>query len=459
MAGGPVHVPRQEQCTRRIHAGLGGGRRGDPDLWEAVARAGLIQPQFLPGPSRVVQRYVDHDHESEPSVACARFTIRVWAAFLLAAAMAIPIGILMSSYRIVGASLEPIIDFIRYLPVPALVPLSIIWFGVGEETKIFLLWLGTFFQLVLLVADDMRRVPHEYVEIAFTLGAKPRQVLTDVALRAMGPTLVDNLRITLGWCWTYLVLAEIVAAEFRAGLRHLVGAPLCEDARSDGRCRGDRPHRPHHGPAAAHPAPPHVQISLRASAGMADPFRASKSVTKRFGTVPVVSETNLDISRNSFVVFLGPSGCGKTTLMRMVGGLDTPTSGVIRLDGEIVTSPDRRRGMVFQSYSSFPWLTVEGNIAFGMRYRNDLTPEERSTRVTHYLRLIGMEDFRNSYPNRISGGMRQRVAIARTLAAGSDVLLMDEPFGALDALTRERLQVELRQIQREGAEDHHLRDP
>lgn len=179
------------------------------------------------------------------------------------------------------------------------------------------------------------------------------------------------------------------------------------------------------------------------------PFLSFDKVSKRFGEVPVVSATDLAIERNSFVVFLGPSGCGKTTLMRMVGGLDTPSSGVIRLDGEIVTSPDRRRGMVFQSYSSFPWLTVEGNIAFGMRYRNDLTAEERSTRVTHYLRLIGMEEFRNSYPNRISGGMRQRVAIARTLAAGSDVLLMDEPFGALDALTRERLQVELRQIQRE----------
>ena len=116
-----------------------------------------------------------------------------------------------------------------------------------------------------------------------------------------------------------------------------------------------------------------------------------------------------------------------------------------------LTKPDRRRGMVFQSYSSFPWLTVEGNIAFGMRYRHDLTAAEGAERVRHYLRLIGLEDFAKSYPNRISGGMRQRVAIARSLAAGSDVLLMDEPFGALDALTRERLQVELRQIQAEEA--------
>jgi NitT/TauT family transport system ATP-binding protein len=170
-------------------------------------------------------------------------------------------------------------------------------------------------------------------------------------------------------------------------------------------------------------------------------------VAKSFGTVRVVEDTSLSIARNSLVVFLGPSGCGKTTLMRMVGGLDSPSSGIIRLDGEQVAGPDRRRGMVFQSYSSFPWLTVSSNIAFGMRYRDDLDRDERARRVSHYLKLIGLEDFAQSYPNRISGGMRQRVAIARSLAAGSDVLLLDEPFGALDALTRERLQVELRQIQ------------
>ncbi len=178
-------------------------------------------------------------------------------------------------------------------------------------------------------------------------------------------------------------------------------------------------------------------------------YLAFEKVTKAFGAVPVVAESSLSIARNSLVVFLGPSGCGKTTLMRMAGGLDTPTSGTIRLAGEAVAGPDRRRGMVFQSYSSFPWLTVEGNIEFGMRYRDDLDAARRAERVSHYLKLIGLEDFAKSFPNRISGGMRQRVAIARSLAAGSDVLLMDEPFGALDALTRERLQVELRQIQAE----------
>jgi NitT/TauT family transport system permease protein len=186
-------------------------------LWAAAAQAELVAPQFLPSPTNVVKALWSMFATQNLLWHALVSTIRVWAAFLLAAVMAIPIGILMSSYRLVGAALEPVVDFIRYLPVPALVPLSIIWFGVGEETKIFLLWLGTFFQLVLLVADDMRRVPQEYVEIAFTLGAKPRQVLTDVAFRAMGPSLVDNLRITLGWCWTYLVIAEIVAADSGLG--------------------------------------------------------------------------------------------------------------------------------------------------------------------------------------------------------------------------------------------------
>ena len=187
-------------------------------VWELVARAGVVAPQFLPSPSRVVTALWTMLVDQNLLWHVAVSTARVWTAFLLAAVMAIPIGIMMSSYRIVGAALEPMIDFIRYLPVPALVPLSIIWFGVGEETKIFLLWLGTFFQLVLLVADDMRRVPQEFVEDRPHASAPiPRQVMTDVAFRAMGPTLVDNLRITLGWCWTYLIIAEIVAADSGLG--------------------------------------------------------------------------------------------------------------------------------------------------------------------------------------------------------------------------------------------------
>jgi NitT/TauT family transport system ATP-binding protein len=185
---------------------------------------------------------------------------------------------------------------------------------------------------------------------------------------------------------------------------------------------------------------------------MIEPYLAFHGVTKRFGDLDVVAQPfSIAVERNEFVVFLGPSGCGKTTLMRMIGGLETPSSGAICLEGLPVGGPDHRRGMVFQSYSSFPWLTVAENVLFGMRYRKDLTEQQKLARRDNYLELVGLYEFSDAYPNKVSGGMRQRVAIARTLAAGSDVMLMDEPFGALDAQRRERLQVELRAIQRRDA--------
>ncbi|CAN7635363.1 ABC transporter ATP-binding protein [Brucella pseudogrignonensis] len=177
-----------------------------------------------------------------------------------------------------------------------------------------------------------------------------------------------------------------------------------------------------------------------------------EGVRKIFHGLPVVETPfSLDIDRGQFVVFLGPSGCGKSTLMRMVGGLDHPTSGRISMSGRSVDKPNRSRGMVFQSYSSFPWLTVAENVAFGIRYRTDLNAAEKRERCQHYLDLVGLGEFSDAYPNRVSGGMRQRIAIARSLAAGSEVLLMDEPFGALDAQRRESLQVALRDIQQKEA--------
>ncbi|MCB8838302.1 ABC transporter ATP-binding protein [Aurantimonas sp. VKM B-3413] len=182
------------------------------------------------------------------------------------------------------------------------------------------------------------------------------------------------------------------------------------------------------------------------------PYLVFDGVTKRFGDIPVVEAPfDFAIAKNEFVVFLGPSGCGKTTLMRMIGGLDEPSGGEILLQGAPVGPPDRRRGMVFQSYSSFPWLTVAENVAFGMKYRKDIGEEEKLARRDRYLDLVGLYEFSDAYPSRVSGGMRQRIAIARTLAAGSDVLLMDEPFGALDAQRREGLQVQLRKIQKRDA--------
>lgn len=140
-----------------------------------------------------------------------------------------------------------------------------------------------------------------------------------------------------------------------------------------------------------------------------------------------------------FRVLLGPSGCGKSTILRMIAGLDFPTSGEVMVNGQPVQGPGKDRGMVFQKYTSFPWLTVADNIAYGMKI-NGVPAAERRDTVAKLVEAVGLSGFENSYPASLSGGMQQRVAIARTLAVRPEVILMDEPFGALDAQTRADMQ-------------------
>jgi ABC-type nitrate/sulfonate/bicarbonate transport system ATPase subunit len=151
-----------------------------------------------------------------------------------------------------------------------------------------------------------------------------------------------------------------------------------------------------------------------------------------------------------FRVLLGPSGCGKSTLLRMIAGLDKPTSGQVLVNGQIVTHPGKDRGMVFQKYTSFPWLTVSDNVAYGMKINGVPEPQRKET-VDRLLKSVGLTEFANVYPETLSGGMQQRVAIARTLALRPSVILMDEPFGALDAQTRSDMQQLLLQIWDETA--------
>ncbi|MGZ4859173.1 MAG: ABC transporter ATP-binding protein [Candidatus Angelobacter sp.] len=151
-----------------------------------------------------------------------------------------------------------------------------------------------------------------------------------------------------------------------------------------------------------------------------------------------------------FRVLLGPSGCGKSTLLRMIAGLDKPTSGQVLVNGEIVTHPGKDRGMVFQKYTSFPWLTVADNVAYGMKI-NGVPEAQRKETVARLLESVGLTEFANVYPETLSGGMQQRVAIARTLALRPSVIVMDEPFGALDAQTRSDMQQLLLQIWDETA--------
>ena len=152
-------------------------------------------------------------------------------------------------------------------------------------------------------------------------------------------------------------------------------------------------------------------------------------------SVTAVQDISFEIEKNSVCVLLGPSGCGKSTLLRMMAGLEVPSAGQMVIGGRRIDGPGRDRGMVFQAYTSFDWLSVRKNVEFGMDI-NGVPAAERRERADRFIKLVGLERFADAYPSQLSGGMRQRVAIARTLANGPDVLLMDEPFGALDAETR-----------------------
>ncbi len=163
------------------------------------------------------------------------------------------------------------------------------------------------------------------------------------------------------------------------------------------------------------------------------------------GGTEALRGADLEIGRGDFVCLIGASGCGKSTLLRLIAGFETPSSGTLHIEGRPVTGPGPDRGMVFQDYGLFPWLTVRGNVGFGPRSRG-LPAGEVAARANRFVAMVGLERFADAYPHQLSGGMKQRVAIARVLANDAALILMDEPFGALDAMSRERLQTELLQL-------------
>jgi NitT/TauT family transport system ATP-binding protein len=182
-------------------------------------------------------------------------------------------------------------------------------------------------------------------------------------------------------------------------------------------------------------------------------FIRIENVTRDFRTAgreafQALATVDLTIREGEFLCLLGPSGCGKTTLLNLIAGFMRPTTGGIQLSGKTVLRPGPDRGVVFQDYSLFSWLTVRGNVEFGLRMSHT-SPTERDQLVDHYLRMVGLEKFANKYPFELSGGMKQRAAIARSLVTKPRVLLMDEPFAALDAMTRNSLQSEVLEIQRQ----------
>jgi ABC-type nitrate/sulfonate/bicarbonate transport system ATPase subunit len=171
--------------------------------------------------------------------------------------------------------------------------------------------------------------------------------------------------------------------------------------------------------------------------------RVSMQFSRDGKTTNVLRDVNLEVAPGEFLCLLGPSGCGKSTLLSIIAGFLSPSAGAVKIDGEAVTGPDPRRIFVFQERGVFPWLTVEGNIAFGL---SKISRTDREQRIAHYVKLVGLEGFEKAYPAELSGGMKQRVEVARALAVNPDMLFLDEPFGALDSITRLTMRRELLRI-------------
>lgn len=189
-------------------------------LWTVAANAHIVNERFLPSPAGVWKAFNEYRRSGNLWVDIWASTKRVLIGFALAAVLAVPIGLLMGTFRAVEGFVEPFTDFVRYMPAPAFIPLLIIWVGIDERLKWAVIFIGVFFQLVLLVMDAAARVPMEMIDTAYTLGASKRQVVFGVIALATAPDIYDLLRITLGWAWTYLVVAEVVAAE--TGLAHSI---------------------------------------------------------------------------------------------------------------------------------------------------------------------------------------------------------------------------------------------
>ncbi len=186
-------------------------------VWSILAACEIFPEVFFPGPVRVVKTgvamFTSRGFLLDVGASCGRIAV----AFLLSALIAVPLGILMSSFKSIEALVEPVVDFVRYVPVPALLPIFVLWSGIGETPKFLVLFFGTFFQLVLLIMDDADNVPGIYFDLARTMGASTRHLLRDVLGPHLLPQIYDRLRVTLGWCWTYLVIAELIAVQRGVG--------------------------------------------------------------------------------------------------------------------------------------------------------------------------------------------------------------------------------------------------
>ena len=304
---------------------------------------------------------------------------RVLIAFFFAIVLGVGLGVGLGWSKTFNAVVDPIFEMLRPIPPIAWIPLIILWFGIGETSKIIIVFIGSFVPIVLNTYSGIKEIDPLLVSAGKVLGANRRQILLEITLPATVPAIL-------------------------AGRSALSMAVLKN------------------------------KIELK---------NVSKVYETRDKQVEVLNNLSFEVHENEFLVLLGPGRCGKTVLLNILANLEKQTSGTIEFAGGRPKMGDL--GMVFQKYALFPWKTVMGNVEMSQKLKG-VDKKVRQEKAQEYINLVGLKGFENSLPKQLSGGMKQRVGIARAYASESDILLLDEPFGALDAQTRYQMEDEIIKI-------------
>ena len=433
-------------------------------FWWGITKTGSVPALLLPGPGAVAERFVSLLASGELFHHAATSMLRVFSGFLISASMALALALLVSRSERLFDFLSLTLEALRVVPPLSLVPLLILWLGIDEAPKLAIVVLASFFPIYLSALTALSKARNDYRDLARIFGLSERDAARHILIPGASPGIITGLRLGFGYAWRALVGSELIAAA--SGLGYLI-----EDAsalaRTDVVMVGiltiavlgiicDKLFRiaaeraapwtvSRKGTTSLEALPPEAPKGVRTVDAARELSAALPGIEIRNLTVgypglakPPVSNLTVSIPGGKVTAVLGRSGCGKTTLIKAISRLIEKEKGDIRFTGG-KSAP--RLSMVFQEPLLLPWKTVRENVALS------LLPEcgERALndpRVSEALSLVGLSNRAESFPGELSGGQQQRVGFARALASDPEVLLMDEPFGALDALTREELQDE-----------------
>ena len=365
---------------------------------------------------------------------------RVLIAFFFAIVLGVGLGVGLGWSKTFNAVVDPIFEMLRPIPPIAWIPLIILWFGIGETSKIIIVFIGSFVPIVLNTYSGIKEIDPLLVSAGKVLGANRRQILLEITLPATVPAILAGIRTALSSGWMCVVAAEMIVAKQGVGFL-IVRGQESGDTALIVVCM-----------LVIGIVSMLLSTILSKLEGVLCPWQFSKqielkNVSKVYETrdkqVEVLNNLSFEVHENEFLVLLGPGRCGKTVLLNILANLEKQTSGTIEFAGGRPKMGDL--GMVFQKYALFPWKTVMGNVEMSQKLKG-VDKKVRQEKAQEYINLVGLKGFENSLPKQLSGGMKQRVGIARAYASESDILLLDEPFGALDAQTRYQMEDEIIKI-------------